>query len=136
MSETKKITKQEILGMFKGEYRRILRRYEREVEKYTLKMNEDYEYFFRWHGGNMYKVQVILKAIRGMCPMIYWDDLSKIKEWIEGYIRNIELILIEGTHYPTSTSLMHNTAEILDRVAKQQLREDLQRLLGVIEYKD
>lgn len=46
MSETK--TKEQRLEIFKDEYKSVIRRYEREVEKYTLKMNEDYEYFFRW----------------------------------------------------------------------------------------
>lgn len=135
MSETKAMTKQEILEIFKGEYNRILRRYEREVEKYALKMNEDYEYFFRWCGGKMYEAQVNLKALREMRPMTYWDDLCKIKEWLEGYIRNLELTLIEGSQYPTSTSLMQNAAEVLGREAQQMLRGELQRLLYAIEYK-
>lgn len=135
MSETKTMTEQEILEIFKGEYDSVLRRYEREVEKYALKMNEDYEYFFRWYGGKMYKAQVNLKALREMRPMTYWDDLGKIKEWLEGYIRNIELALIEGSQYPTSTSLMQNAAEVFGREAQQMLRSELQRLLYVIEYK-
>ena len=53
-NETKKMTKEEILEIFKSEYKSVLRQYERRVEKYTLKMNEDYEYFFRWHSGDMY----------------------------------------------------------------------------------
>ncbi len=52
MSETKKMTKEEILEIFKNEYNSVLRRYERKVEKYALKMNEDFEYFFRWHVEN------------------------------------------------------------------------------------
>lgn len=135
MSETKTMTKNDILEMFKCEYGIILRRYEREVEKYALKMNEDFENFFRWYGGNMYKAQVNLKAIREMRPMTYWDDLGKIKEWLEGYIHNIELSLIDGSQYPTSTSMMQNAAETLGREAQQMLRSELQRLLYVIEYK-
>lgn len=135
MSETKKMTKEEILEIFKSEYNSLLRRYERKVEKYALKMNEDFEYFFRWHGDDMYKAQVNLKAVRELRPMTSWSDLDKIKTWLGNHIENIERTLIEGSQYPTSSSIMHNVADTLSRVALQELREDLQRLLGVIEYK-
>ncbi|NBI22134.1 hypothetical protein D1638_14645 [Muribaculaceae bacterium Z1] len=39
MSETKKMTTEEILEIFKGEYDRLLRKCERRVEKYALNMN-------------------------------------------------------------------------------------------------
>lgn len=135
MSETKTLTAQQILEIFKGEYDSIRRRYEREVEKCVLKMNEDYEYFFRWYGGKMYKAQFNLKALREMRLLTYWDDLCEIEEWLERYIRNIELTLIEGSPYPTSTSLMQNAAEVFGREALQMLRGELQRLLHAIEYK-
>ena len=135
MSETKTLTAQQILEIFKGEYDSIRRRYEREVEKYVLKMNEDYEYFFRWYGGKMYKAQFNLKALREMRLLTYWDDLCEIEEWLERYIRNIELTLIEGSPYPTSTSVMQNAAEVFGREALQMLRGELQRLLHAIEYK-
>ena len=38
MSETKKMTKQEILEIFKGEYKSVRRKYERKVEKYATEM--------------------------------------------------------------------------------------------------
>lgn len=132
MSETKKMTKEEILEIFKSEYNCVLRLYERKVEKYALKMNEDYEHFFRWHGKNMYIAQVNLKAIRELRPATAWDDLEKIKTWLGGHIKNIELNLIEGSQYPTSSSIMHNVAETLSREAQQELRGDIQRLLCTI----
>lgn len=128
-NETKKLTKHEILEM---EYASTLRYYERKVQKYALRMVKDYEHFFRWYGGEMYKAQVNLKAVRELHPMLGWDDLEKTKTWIEGYIGNIELTLIEGSQYPTGTSLMHNVAETLSRAAQQELRQDLQRLLHII----
>ncbi len=132
MSETKNKTKQEILEIFKDEYKSVLRNYERNVEKYALKMNEDYEYFFRWYGDDMYKAQVNLTAVRELRPMTSWDDLEKIKTWLGNHIENIELTLIEGSQYPTSSSIMANVAETLQRVAKQELRGELQRLLWSI----
>jgi hypothetical protein len=135
MSETKKTTKEELLEIFKGEYESILRQYVRKVEKYALGMNEDYEYFFRWHGDDMYKAQVNLKAIREMRPMTSWDDPDKIETWLSNHIDNIERTLIEGSQYPTSTSIMQNVAETLRRVALQEIREVLQRLMMVITYK-
>lgn len=134
MSETKKMTKEELLEIFKSEYKIVLRKYERKVEKYALKMNEDFEHFFRWNGGDMYKAQVNLKAVRELRPMTSWDDLDKIKIWLGNYIDNIERALIEGSQYPTGTSIMHNVAETLGREAQQELRADLQRLLMTITY--
>lgn len=132
MSETKKMTKEEILEIFKSEYNSVLRLYERKVEQYALKMNEDYEHFFRWYGGNMYIAQVNLKAVRELRPATAWDDLEKIKTWLNGHIKSIELTLIEGSQYPTSSSIMHNAADTLSRVAQQELRGDIQRLLMTI----
>lgn len=129
MSETKKMTKEEILEIFKGEYDRLLRKYERRVEKYALKMNEDFEYFFRWYGDDMYKAQVNLKAVRELRPMTSWADLDKIKMWLDNHIKNIEGILIEGSQYPTSSSIMHNVADTLRRMALQELREDILMLI-------
>ena len=132
MSETKKMTTEEILEIFKGEYSSVLRRCEREAEKHTLKMNEDFEYFFRWYAGEMYVATVNLKAVRELRPATYWDDPVKIKTWLIHQIESIENMLIEGSQTPASTSLMMNAADTLQRVAKQRLRIDLQRLLSAI----
>lgn len=134
MSYTKKMTKEEILEIFKSEYKSVLRQYERQVEKYTLKMNEDYEYFFRWHSGNMYVATVNLQAVRALRPATSWNDLGKIETWLTHQIQNIELNLIEGSQTTSSTSMMMNAAEVLKRVAAQELRQNLQRLLTVVTY--
>ena len=132
MSETKKMTTEVILEIFKGEYNRLLRKYERRVEKYALNMNEDFEHFFRWYADDMYKAQVNLKAIRELRPMTSWTDLDKIKMWLGNHIKNIEGILIEGSQYPTSSSIMHNVADTLRRISLQELREEIQVLLMAI----
>lgn len=134
MSETKKMTKEEILEIFKSEYKSVLRQYERQVEKYTLKMNEDYEYFFRWHSGDMYVATVNLQAVRALRPATSWNDLGKIETWLTHQIQNIELNLIEGSQTTSSTNMMMNAAEVLKRVAAQELRQNLQRLLTVVTY--
>lgn len=134
MSEAKKMTKEEVLEIFKSEYKSVLRQYERQVEKYTLKMNEDYEYFFRWHSGDMYVATVNLQAVRALRPATSWDDLGKIETWLTHQIQNIELNLIEGSQTTSSTSMMMNAAEVLKRVAAQELRQNLQRLLMVVTY--
>lgn len=134
MSETKKMTKEEILEIFKSEYKSVLRQYERQVEKYTLKMNEDYEYFFRWHSGDMYVATVNLQAVRALRPATSWDDLGKIETWLTHQIQNIELNLIEGSQTTSSTNMMMNAAEVLKRVAAQELRQNLQCLLMVVTY--
>ena len=118
MSETKKMTKEEILEIFKSEYDSVLHRYERRVEKYAL----------RRYGDDMYKAQVNLKVIRELRPMTSWDDPNKIKTWLGNHIKNIECILIEGSQYPTSSSIMHNVADTLRRVSLQELRGEIERL--------
>ncbi|MBP3377210.1 MAG: hypothetical protein J6L96_00530 [Clostridia bacterium] len=133
-NETKKMTKEEILEIFKSEYKSVLRQYERRVEKYTLKMNEDYEYFFRWHSGDMYVATVNLQAVRSLRPATSWDDLGKIETWLTHQIQNIELTLIEGSQTPSSTNMMMNAAEVLKRVAMQELRQNLQSLLMIVTY--
>lgn len=134
MSETKKMTKEEIFEIFKSEYKSVLRQYERQVEKYTLKMNEDYEYFFRWHSGDMYVATMNLQAVRALRPATSWNDLGKIETWLTHQIQNIELNLIEGSQTTSSTSMMMNAAEVLKRVAAQELRQNLQHLLTVVNY--
>lgn len=133
MSETK--TKEQRLEIFKEEYKSVIRHYEREVEKYTLKMNEDYEYFFRWYSDDLYKATRNLAALRSMRPALGWDDPDKVAGWLKNHIENIELNLIEGTLTPTSSSIMINAAEVLKRVANQELRTDLQRLLWSLDDK-
>ena len=128
------MTKEEILEIFKSEYKSVLRQYERQVEKYTLKMNEDYEYFFRWHSGDMYVANVNLQAVRALRPATSWNDLGKIETWLTHQIQNIELNLIEGSQTTSSTSMMMNAAEVLKRVAAQELRQNLQHLLTVVTY--
>lgn len=129
MTDTKEMTKEQRLSIFREEYKSVIRRYEREVEKYTLKMNEDYEYFFRWYADDLYKAVLNLAAIRSMRPMLGYDDPDKVAEGLKHHIENIERNLIEGTQTPTSTSMMMNAAEVLKRAASQGLRNDLQGLL-------
>lgn len=137
MSETtnKTMTAAEILETFKEEYKRVVRRYEKEVEKYTLKMNEDYEYFFRWYADDRYKAVLNLEALRSMREMAYWDDIDKVIKCLENHIKNIELNLLEGTIPPTSTSVMMNVATMLKRVAMQELRGELQQLYWTLKDK-
>lgn len=129
------MTKEEILEAFREEYKRVVGRYEKEVEKYTLKMNEDYEYFFRWYADDRYKAVINLEALRAMREIAYWDDLEKAVKCLENHIRNIEWNLLEGTITPTSTNVMMNVADMLKKVAMQELRVDLNNLLRTAKNK-
>ena len=131
----KTMTNEQLLEVFKAEYKSIVRRYERDVEKYKLEMNKDYEYFFRWYADDLYKATVNLEAVRSMRELEFWDDIEKASEWLENHISNLELNLLEGTITPTSTNVMVNTAGMLKRVAMQELRADLQRLYWVLKDK-
>lgn len=135
MSETETMTKQEILESFKNEFNSIIRNCERAIEKYSLGMNEDYEYFYRWHSGDMYKAVVRLRFFRALRPIIDCDSAEGIAVILNQHIGNIEWELIDGRQYPGGSSLASNAAEILAREAKQDMRADLKRLLYAIEYK-
>ena len=126
------MTKEQRLEIFRDEYKSVVRRYEREVEKYTLKMNEDYEYFFRWYADDRYKAVLNLEALRSMREVAYWDDPDKVAKCLKNHLRNLELNLLEGTLTPTSTNVMMNVADMLKRVAMQELRADLQSMLHII----
>lgn len=132
MNETQEMTKEEILEIFRSEYKSTVRRYERKVARLTLKMNEDYEYFFRWHGEAMYIVQVNLKALRELHPLTTKENLDEIKTALGNQIKDIERVLVEGCQYHTSTSMMANVTDTLRRVAQQELRVELQQLLWSI----
>lgn len=134
-NETMKNDNEKILEIFGAEYKSILRKYECEVERYAIKMSEDYEQFFRWYGGKMYKAQINLKVMQDFRFLTRFSDSDKIKMALENHINNIELSLIEGYQYPTNINLMHNVADMLGREAKQEQREDFRRLLDAITGK-
>lgn len=133
MSKTK-TSKEERIEILRQEFDHKVTRYSREVEKYTAKMNEDFEYFFRWYAADMYKAHHILGTLCEISPAIaLWEDSEKINLFLKGYIQNIELTLIEGSQYPSSSSIMHNASEILKREAKQELRQILLELTWTLE---
>lgn len=131
MSET--MTKEQILEVFKDEFHSIERRYERNIENYTLKAAQNYEYFFCRYSDRLYKATINLDAIKSMRPMLDWDNVDKVATWLENHINGIEMSLIEGQTMPSSASLMNNVADVLKRSALQELREDLQRLYYVLK---
>lgn len=99
------MTKQGILGVFKDEFNSIIRNCERAIEKYSLGMNEDYEYFYRWHSGDMYKAVVRLQFFRALRPIIDCDSAEGITVMLNQHIGNIERELIDGRQYPGGRAL-------------------------------
>lgn len=131
MSETTTTMKR--LEMVREEYNRLLRRYEGKLDRLTLKMNEDYEYFFRWHSAEMYKHTVNLRSLRTLKPLFYEKSEDEVKAALQRHIGNIESELIEGCQLPSSTSLMMNAADSISREAKQELRNEFMNLLWILE---
>lgn len=129
------MTKEQLLEVFKAEYKSIVRRYERDIENYTLKATQNYEYFFRCYSDKLYVATINLDAIKAMRPMLHWDNIEKAATWLKDHINCIELTLIESQAMPSSTSTMNNVADMLKRVALQEQREDLQRLYWVLKDK-
>ncbi len=135
MSETKKPTAAEAIENLKEEFKSIMRHHEGDLDKYTRKMNEDFEYFFRWHGDDMYKTSCLVKWLRAFRPAIYLASAEKIEMAIQNHINNTELELIEGSGIGTSTNPMQNMAHTLAFEAKREFRADLQRMLYAIQYR-
>ncbi len=135
MSETKKPTAAEAIENLKEEFKSIMRHRESDLDKYAQKMNEDFEYFFRWHGDDMYKTSCLVKWLRAFRPAIYLASAEKIEMAIQNYINNTELELIEGSGIGTSTNPMQNMAHALAFEAKREFRADLQRMLYAIQYR-
>lgn len=123
------------LEIVRDEYSRLLRRYESKLDRLTLKMNEDYEYFFRWYSAEMYKHTVNLRALRNLKPLFYEKSEDDVKAALQRHISSIESELIEGCQLPSRTSLMMNAADSISREAKQELRNELMNLLWILGAK-
>lgn len=122
-----------VLGNFQEQFKNVRTSYERRAERLKEKMNEDFEHFFRWNAEELYEITLILDKFKGIQGILEWNDLGRIKEALQNLIKNIEIDLIEGSAYGRSSSPMHNMAETFSKVAKQELRGELQKLLWIVE---
>lgn len=106
-----------------------------EADAYTQKMNDDYEYFFRWEAESMYKVQILLKAYRSLKHVASVSTLEHIQVYLEECVARIEKELTSGTLRMSSSSTT-SLAHVFRLEAEQRLRESYLQLLDYIKEED
>ena len=120
-------------GVCRKKFDSIISGYESSIEKYACQMEDDYESFFKLHSGEVYKAKLILKVLGKLDSVIEWSDIVSIKTYLGIVVKDLEYHLITGSQYPANKDPMANVAEIIERIARQELREELEHILTYIE---
>jgi len=106
---------------------------EAEADKYTMSMNEDYEYFFRWYAEDMYKVQLELSEYRKLNAVVNTEDVVATETYLRNKIRNFTDDLLGGSLRLCSTSATTSLAHTFAVEVKQRMRERFAGLLDRFE---
>lgn len=128
------VTDEENLAKIVQAVRWSIDRLVNEADKYSQKMSEDYEHFFRWNAADMYKIQLMLSEYRKIQRVICGGSFEKALECLHGNVREFERILLERQVIPSNTNAMFNLAEAYNLEAFQTLREEYKSILHSIGY--
>lgn len=123
--ETMKELEKDDLAMIAKRVKHQIDDLTKKADNYSLGMNEDYEYFFRWHSEEMYKVQRQLSEYRKLRAVIGTGERVEVVKYLENKIMNITNDLLNGRQRLNSASEIRNLAYALDLEAGQQIREKL-----------
>lgn len=123
--ETMKELEKDDLAMIAKRVKHQIDDLTKKADNYSLGMNEVYEYFFRWHSEEMYKVQRQLSEYRKLRAVIGTGERVEVVKYLENKIMNITNDLLNGRQRLNSTSEIRNLAYALDLEAGQQIREKL-----------
>lgn len=107
--------------------------YEEQANEYTLKMNEDFEYFFRWNSEDMYKTQLFLKHYRKLKEVVNDGDLREVFNFLTSEVERIEKRLLDSQLHMSSSSQATNIAFIFELEVEQKLRKEYLQLIHSIE---
>lgn len=107
--------------------------YEEQADEYTLKMNEDFEYFFRWNSEDMYKTQLFLKHYRKLKEVVNGGDLREVFNFLKSEVGRIEKRLLDSQLHMSSSSRATNIAFIFELEVEQKLRKEYLQLIHSIE---
>lgn len=107
--------------------------YEEQANEYTLKMNEDFEYFFRWNSEDMYKTQLFLKHYRKLKEVVNDGDLREVFNFLKSEVERIEKRLLDSQLHMSSSSQATNIAFIFELEVEQKLRKEYLQLIHSIE---
>lgn len=126
-------TFQENMGFIAYHVDHRIKSYVEQADDYTLKMNEDFEYFFRWYSEDMYKIQLFLKHYRKLKEVVNGDDLKEVFNFMKGEIERIEKRLLESQLHQSSSSQASNIAFIFELEVEQKMRQDYMSIIKNIE---
>ena len=107
--------------------------YEEQANEYTLNMNEDFEYFFRWNSEDMYKTQLFLKHYRKLKEVVNDGDLREVFNFLKSEVERIEKRLLDSQLHMSSSSQATNIAFIFELEVEQKLRKEYLQLIHSIE---
>lgn len=123
--ETMKELEKDDLAMIAKRVKHQIDDLTKKADNYSLGMNENYEYFFRWYSEEMYKVQRQLSEYRKLRAVIGTGERVEVVKYLENKIMNITNDLLNGRQRLNSTSEIRNLAYALDLEVGQQIREKL-----------
>lgn len=123
--ETMKELEKDDLAMIAKRVKHQIDDLTKKADNYSLGMNENYEYFFRWYSEEMYKVQRQLSEYRKLRAVIGTGERVEVVKYLENKIMNITNDLLNGRQRLNSTSEIRNLAYALDLEVGQQIREEL-----------
>lgn len=107
--------------------------YVNRADGYTLKMNEDFEYFYRWYSEDMYKIQLFLKYYRKLKEVVNEENLKEVLNFLKGEVERIEKRLLESQLHQSSSSQASNIAFVFELEVEQQMRQEYLSMIHNIE---
>lgn len=126
-------TCKENLGFIAHHVSYRIKSYVEQADGYTLKMNEDFEYFYRWYSEDMYKIQLFLKHYRKLKEVVNGGDLKEVFNFMMAELKRIEKRLLESQLHQSSSSQASNIAFVFELEVEQKMRQEYMSIIHNIE---
>lgn len=131
--ETMKDLEKEDLAMIAKRVKHQIDKLAKEAVNYSQRMNEDYEYFFRWYSESMYKVMLQLSEYQKLRAVVLTGSLDEVRQYLENKVKNITYDLLNGSPRLSSTSATTSLAHTFEVEVKQEIRENFLNCLNTME---
>ena len=131
--ETMKDLEKEDLAMIAKRVKHQIDKLAKEAVNYSQRMNEDYEYFFRWYSESMYKVMLQLSEYQKLRAVVLTGSLDEVRQYLENKVKNITYDLLNGSPRLSSTSATTSLAHTFEVETKQEIRENFLNYLNTME---
>lgn len=115
---------QEDLAMIAKRVKHRIDSLTKEADNYSKRMNEDYEYFFRWYSECMYKVQRQLSVYRQLRAVVGTGKLTAVRQYLETQVAKFTNDLLNGRQRLDSPNEIIKLVYTLDLELEQQVREE------------